>query len=89
MGVKQLYKRQANRDPKNPFRPGTMNAALYEEDFSDLTISQIADVFNSSEESVRCAIGTIKRRTGKAVQYKCKTPKEKWEESISRYGKNK
>ena len=46
----------------NPFRPRTMVWALYEEDWSDLTVHQIAEVFASSDES-------IKRKTGYMVPH--------------------
>lgn len=57
-----------NRDPKNPYKPGTIKAALYEEDFSDLTIPQIAEVFGTNERTVYHTIYRIKKETGKIVQ---------------------
>ena len=53
----------------NPFRPRTMVWALYEEDWSDLTIHQIAEVFASSDESVYAAMHLIKRKTGYMVPH--------------------
>lgn len=53
----------------NPFRPRTMVWALYEEDWSDLTVHQIAEVFASSDESVYAAMRLIKRKTGYMVPH--------------------
>lgn len=53
----------------NPFRPRTMVWALYEEDWSDLTVHQIAEVFASSDESVYAAMHLIKRKTGYMVPH--------------------
>lgn len=53
----------------NPFRPRTMVWALYEEDWSDLTVHQIAEVFASSDESVYVAMRLIKRKTGYMVPH--------------------
>lgn len=60
-----LYK---NKDPNNPFKPRTLVAALYEEDFSDLTAEQIAEVFDTTKGSVQDAIYKIKRLTEKDVK---------------------
>lgn len=77
-GIK--YAREANSDPKNPYRPGTMFAALYEEDFSDLTVKEIAEVFGTSTGPVRSVIYVIKRDTGKQVQVKSERTKNEQEE---------
>lgn len=53
----------------NPFRPRTMVWALYEEDWSDLTVHQIAEVFASSDESIYAAMLLIKRKTGYMVPH--------------------
>ena len=53
----------------NPFRPRTMVWALYEEDWSDLTVHQIAEVFASSDESIYAAMRLIKRKTGHMVPH--------------------
>lgn len=53
----------------NPFKPRTMVWALYEEDWSDLTVHQIAEVFASSDESVYAAMRLIKRKTGYMVPH--------------------
>lgn len=53
----------------NQFRPRTMVWALYEEDWSDLTVHQIAEVFASSDESVYAAMYLIKRKTGYMVPH--------------------
>lgn len=57
------YKRKKNADPKNPYTPGSIWAALYEEDFSDLTIPEIAEVFAVDAEMVRRAISQIQIST--------------------------
>ena len=64
-----FYPRKHNEDPKNPYRPGTMIAALYEEDFSDLTAKQIAEVFDVDVSYIYKAALRIKRETGRQVNY--------------------
>lgn len=64
------YKRMKNADPNNPFTPGTMRAALYEEDFSDLTIEQIAEVFNSTVNALRRAMTEVRAKTGKQIEFR-------------------
>lgn len=59
----------------NPFRPRTMVWALYEEDWSDLTVHQIAEVFASSDESVYAAIRKVKQVTGYRVPHVALSPK--------------
>lgn len=54
---------------KNPYKERTMIWALYEEDYSDLTASQIADVFGTTKEYVNQAMRRIKRETGYVVPY--------------------
>lgn len=53
----------------NPFRPRTMVWALYEEDWSDLTVHQIAEVFSTMPETVYAAIRVIRKKTGYSVPY--------------------
>ena len=53
----------------NPFRPRTMVWALYEEDWSDLTVHQIAEVFASSDSTIYAAMRLIKRKTGYRVPH--------------------
>lgn len=65
-----------NKDPLNPYKPRSMKAALYEEDFSDLTLEQIAEVFDVFEASVRNTIIRIKIETGKTVKYRKKGVKD-------------
>lgn len=55
--------------PENPFTPRTMIWALFEEDWSDLTLHQIAEVFDTSIVSVKATINSIKKRTGYTVPY--------------------
>lgn len=59
----------------NPFKPRTMVWALYEEDWSDLTVKQIAEVFGTSPETVYAAIRKVKQVTGYRVPYVTLSPK--------------
>lgn len=54
----------------NPYKPRTLKWALIEEDWSDLTIEQIAEVFCVSLKYARQAIVTIKKDTGYIVPYR-------------------
>lgn len=56
----------------NPYRKGTMIWALYEEDWSDLTIEQIAEVFSTSEQSVIMSMRQIIKQTGYRVPHMLK-----------------
>lgn len=55
--------------PKNPFRVKTMLWALMEEDWSDLTVAQIAEVFDTTYLSVNSALVRIKNETGYVVPH--------------------
>lgn len=55
---------------KNPYRPKTMKWALIEEDWSDLSMKQIAEVFGSTYASVQRTIVNIKKETGYEVPYR-------------------
>lgn len=58
-GVKALQK------PKeNPFKPRSMRWALIEEDWSDLTVHQIAEVFATKETVIYSAMRVIHKKTG-------------------------
>lgn len=61
----------------NPFRPRTMIWALYEEDWSDLTVPQIAEVFSTSPETVHSAISKVKQVTDYRVPHVALSPKGK------------
>lgn len=52
------------------YTPKSMIWGLANEDFSDLTIEQIAEVFDCCESTVRSVISTIKKETGIEVKYK-------------------
>lgn len=52
-----------------PYKSRTMRWALMNEDFSDLTVKQIAEVFNTSTPVVYAAISQIKVQTGYKVPY--------------------
>ena len=58
--------------PRNPYPPRSIQWALMEEDWSDLTVSQIAEVFGEEVEprDIRRYIAAIKKRTGYAVSWK-------------------
>lgn len=54
------------------YRPRSTKWALVHEDWSDLTIEQIAEVFDVSKETIRSYISKI-RKDGYNVEYKrCK-----------------
>lgn len=54
------------------YRPRSMKWALVHEDWSDLTIEQIAEVFGVSKETIHSCISKI-RKDGHNVKYKrCK-----------------
>lgn len=59
----------------NPFRPRTMVWALYEEDWSDLSVPQIAEVFSTSPETVYVTIHKVKQVTGYRVPHVALSPK--------------
>lgn len=63
--------RQGNK-PKNPYPPRSIKWALMEEDWSDLTVSQIAEVFGEEAEprTIRRYIASIEHRTGYVVPFK-------------------
>lgn len=54
---------------KDLFRHRSMVWALYYEDYSDLTIDEIAEIFDTSDSAVYSAIHKIKEKTGKSVKY--------------------
>lgn len=56
--------------PENPFKPRSMIWALLEEDWSDLTVRQIAEVFGTTEESIYKSMQRIQKVTGKKVVVK-------------------
>ena len=53
--------------PENPFRKGSMCWALMEEDWSDLTVKQVAEVFGVGTGTVEAALTRIRRKTGYEV----------------------
>lgn len=58
--------------PKNPYPPRSIPWALMDEDWSDLTVSQIAEVFGEEVEprDIRRYMASIQRRTGYVVPFK-------------------
>lgn len=53
----------------NPFKARSISWALMEEDFSDLTLEQIAEIFNTNHYSISEIIRRIYRKTGYEVPY--------------------
>lgn len=53
----------------NPYRPRSMLWALVEEDFSDLAVKQIAEIFDTDEKVIYQAMTRIKKETGISVKY--------------------
>lgn len=51
------------------YKPRTMLWALVNEDFSDLTVKQIAEVFGTSAHHVYVSIKRIEEQTGYKVPY--------------------
>lgn len=64
MGVVKVDK------PENPFKPRSMIWALMEEDWSDLTVRQVAEVFDTTAETVYKSVRRIKQVTGYKVVFK-------------------
>lgn len=56
--------------PECPYKPKTMLWALYMEDWSDLTVKQISEVFDVSEAVIYKALRTIARKTRYRVPHK-------------------
>lgn len=54
-----------NQDPTNPYSPGSIKSSLYEDDFSDLKNSQIAEVLGCARSTVDKYVLQIERETGK------------------------
>lgn len=69
----------------NPYRPRSMLWALIEEDFSDLTVQQIAEVFDTSDKVVYQAMAHIKKETGTRVKY-LRIRKPKLKKRRGKYG---
>lgn len=57
------------KKPKNPFKPKSIVWALMEEDWSDLTLEQIAEVFDSSTNYISKAMQMITKFTGYVVPH--------------------
>ena len=56
--------------PENPYEKGTLSWNLMEDDWSDLTVRQIAEVLDIQPSSIYCALKRIQKRTGYAVPHK-------------------
>lgn len=66
-----MVERQESK-PKNPYPPRSIPWALMEEDWSDLTVNQIAEVFGEEVEprAIYRYIASIEHRTGYVVPFK-------------------
>lgn len=53
----------------NPFKKDTIIWALFEDDWSDLNVHQIAEVLGCKPNYVRCAMYEILRVTGYRIPY--------------------
>ena len=58
------------------YRPRSMKWALVHEDWSDLTIEQIAEVFGVEKSTIRTCISKVKK-DGHEVKYKHSKPGRK------------
>lgn len=65
-----------NGNLKNPFMKGSICYALFGEDFTDLTVKQIAEVFDTSEEVIRICATRVKK-AGKKEVYRPLRPRKK------------
>ncbi len=54
---------------ENPFKKRSISWALMEEDFSDLTLEEIAEIFGTNHYSIAETIRHIYRKTGYKVPY--------------------
>lgn len=54
----------------NPFKPSTVAWKLLEDDWSDLTVRQIAEVLDVQPDTVHRAIRAIRKETGYEVPHK-------------------
>lgn len=55
--------------PVNPYKHRSLTWALLEEDWSDLTANEIAEVFGTSRSTIYSCIRRIRVETGYEVQY--------------------
>lgn len=64
---------------KNPYEPRSIKWALMAEDWHDLTVSKIAEVFGPDVEpsKIRRYIAAIQRKTGYAVPFLRERPGRK------------
>lgn len=69
----------------NPYRPRSMLWALVEEDFSDLTVRQIAEIFDTDERVIYQAMTRIKKETGLRIKY-LRIRKPKLKKRRGKYG---
>lgn len=70
-----------NQDPTNPYRPGSIKSILYEEDFSDLKNTEIAEVLKCSCNTVCNSVLLIEKETGKRPNTLAASKRAKREES--------
>lgn len=77
-----MVERQESKQ-KNPYPPRSIKWALIEEDWSDLTVNQIAEVFGDEvgPKDIHRYMGSIKHRTGYVVPFKRCPPGRKRKDS--------
>lgn len=55
--------------PENPYKENTISGRLYNEDWSDKTKRQIADILHTNEKYISNCMSEIKSETGYCVPY--------------------
>lgn len=65
-----IPKSRVTEKPENPFDPKSTMYALFEGDFSEMTVQEIADYFDELPQSIYSRISIIQRRTGWRIPYK-------------------
>lgn len=56
--------------PENPFREGTLIWSIMEGDWEDLTVNQIAEVLDTTEQQISVYLSHIQKKTGYAVPFR-------------------
>lgn len=67
--TRRLHKGGIPLKPECPYNPKSLRGALFLEDWSDLTVMQIAEVMNKDVKTVYQAIRDIRERTGYQVPH--------------------
>lgn len=63
--------------PKNPYRKGCMAWNVFEGDWEDLTVNEIAEVLDSTVEKIQDIFRRIRRETGWKIIYTHKNSRGK------------